>query len=286
MKAIDKYKEIINFLKACGIETAEKEAEILLKQGADIDIVEMYRDNPEILQAESASIKRLYGKRSFREPLNYILGSGDFLDLRLQLGQGVLIPRPETELMALEAIKCCKDKWTGFTAFDLCTGSGCLALALAKYFPRSSIYASDISHDAIRYAKKNSMINDINNVSFFIGDLFAPISTKLPGQSFDLVITNPPYIKTDEIRGLQPEISKWEPWNALDGGKDGLDFYRKIIPSARNYLKNNGLLMLEIGNGQINDITDMIEGAGYSQIKIKKDLAGIERIVRAKWKNL
>jgi release factor glutamine methyltransferase len=157
-----------------------------------------------------------------------------------------------------------------------------LALALAKEFPDAKFYGTDISRAAINYARKNGDINKIKNVSFFEGHLFEPVSSRTSEQLFDFIISNSPYIKTNDIKYLQPEIREWEPINALDGGQDGLDYYRRIIPAAQKFLKDNGILMLELGAGCANDVAGMCERTGYTQIETEKDLAGIERIISAR----
>ena len=279
MRALEKLQEISKKLSPLDIENPAREAEILLHQGLNMDLVEMYRDNPEINNDQSALIEEMINRRAVHEPLQYITGSTGFLDLTISVGQGVLIPRPETELMAEQAIQKCNSK--GLNILDLCTGSGCLALAMAKEFPDSHVYGIDISETAIGYAQMNAADNEIGNVDFIKGHLFDP----LPGQNsvFDLIISNPPYIRKEEIKGLQPEIREWEPLNALDGGKDGLDFYREIIPAAREYLKDNGTLMFEVGFDGADEIAGIFKDAGYHEIQITKDYSDIKRIVFAQW---
>jgi release factor glutamine methyltransferase len=281
MKAIEKLREISRTLRACGIEAPEKEAEILIRYGAGIDTVEIYRDNPELSKEQMNTIEEMVSRRSIHEPLQYILGYEEFLGLQLILGEGVLIPRPETEFMAEQAIKQLTVNSSQLKVLDLCTGSGCIALAIAKEFPQLQVYGSDISKVAIDYARRNAWINNIKNVTFLRGDLFEPFK---PARLFDLIVSNPPYIRTDDIKNLQPEIRQWEPLNAIDGGSDGLNFYRKIIPEARWFLKDNGALILEIGDGYIKDITEMIKYAGYIQTEVMRDYAQIERIILARWK--
>lgn len=278
MKAINKLREVTGVLKERGIERAQKEAEILIAYGAGIEALEMYRDNPDMTDSQICAAEKLLSRRLLREPLSYIIGHEEFLDLTLEVGDGVLIPRPETELMAEHALK----KSGTQTILDLCTGSGCLALALARGIPSAQVYGVDISDIAVGYAKRNAVRNNISNVTFLQGDLFEPFKDK---NFFDLIISNPPYIRSGDISALQPEIREWESETALDGGEDGLDFYRMIIPSASGYLKDRGMLMLEIGAGQADDTADMIRSAGYSCFRIIKDYNGIERILEAEWRN-
>jgi release factor glutamine methyltransferase len=289
MKALEKLNEVSKTLAPRGIEAAEKEAELLIRYGLNISPVDLYRDNPELNDKQILAIEEIVNRRSRREPLQYILGYTDFLGLKILVGHGVLIPRPETELMAEYAIKeitnyklQITNRNSSLSILDLCTGSGCLALALAKEFPDAKFYGTDISRAAINYARKNGDINKIKNVSFFEGHLFEPVSSGTSEQLFDFIISNSPYIKTNDIKDLQPEIREWEPINALDGGQDGLDYYRRIIPAAQKFLKDNGILMLELGAGCANDVAGMCERTGYTQIETEKDLAGIERIITAR----
>jgi release factor glutamine methyltransferase len=238
----------------------------------------MYRDNPEINNDQTALIEDMIKRRAGREPLQYITGHTDFMGLEISVGLGVLIPRPETELMAEQAINKCNSLKPDI--LDLCTGSGCLALALAKNFPDSRVTGIDISEAALEYARKNAGANEISNVEFMKGHLFDPLGQN---RTFDLIISNPPYIRRDEIEELQPEIKEWEPLNALDGGEDGLDFYREIIPAAREHLKENAALMFEVGFDGADNVAGIFKAAGYHKIQITKDYSEIKRIVYAQW---
>jgi release factor glutamine methyltransferase len=302
MKALEKLKEATRFLEESGLEDAVREAEIILIHCLGTDRTAFFRDNPEIPKHVTEKINECLKRRSKREPLQYILGSLDYLGIKIKVGKGVLIPRPETELLAEEALKTVtsyelqvtsKDKNSSLVTrrqslsiLDLCTGSGCLALALAKEFPHAYVYGTDISEVAIRYAKENAEINGIKNVIFLKGSLFEPLRELFTIHSslftFDLIISNPPYIKTNDIKTLQPEIKDWEPIVALDGGEDGLDYYRLIILEAKNYLIKNGYLMLELGMSQAAEVRRIAENAGFADISFQKDYAGIERILMAK----
>ncbi len=277
MKAKDKLKEISEKFGNCGIEAAEKEAELLLSEGIDVSLIDLYKDNPELDDTQSRFLDEMVSRRCGREPLQYIIGHIDFLGLNLEVGEGALIPRPETELMAEHAIKLLGAKNTDqISVLDLCTGSGCMALAIAVKFPYALVYGVDISEKAIRYARINAKQNNIKNVFFYCGDLF---STVKKIKSFDLIISNPPYIKSDDIKDLQPEIRDWEPLSALDGGIDGLVYYRKIVSAARQILNNKGILMLELGDGCAQPVKEIFEDSGYSSIEILKDYSGKERII-------
>jgi len=287
MKALDKLREATEFLNRYGIEDANREAEIIISHCLGTDRTVLYRDNPKIREEEIERIDEFLKRRSKREPLQYILGYVDFYGLKIKVGKGVLIPRPETELLAKEAIKAVKrEALSVMRILDLCTGSGCLALALAREFPDAKVYGTDTSENAIRYAKENAELNCINNVTFLLGNLFNPIEKLVTHHSspvnFDLIISNPPYIRRNDIKNLQLEIKDWEPVEALNGGEDGLDYYRAIIPEAEGYLKKGGYLILEIGTDQSKGVRRIAEEAGFLNISMIKDYAGIERIFVAR----
>jgi release factor glutamine methyltransferase len=293
MRLLDALRSSAEYLERAGIEDAFVDAELLVFHAAGIERLTAYMENPEIGKGLSARIRRLARRRASGEPVQYIIGQVDFLGLRINVGKGVLIPRPETELLAGEAIRQVRGLDAGvirhdensrlsssqslLKIFDLCTGSGCIALVLARQFPAAQVYAADVSRRALKYAKKNAKLNDVNNVTFLEGSLFGPVKNLL----FDLIVSNPPYIRTGDIAGLQREIRQWEPIDALDGGPEGLDFYAQIFSGARGHLKENGVLIVEIGFGQAEDVAKMARQSGFSLIEITKDYAGIERILKA-----
>jgi len=297
MKVKYKLQAISKHLITAGIESPGKEAEIILRNALNMNVIDIYRDDPELTDKQMSLLESVVSRRTSREPLQYILGNVDFLGLNLQVGKGVLIPRPETELMAEYAINRARAYFntplqqpityhpSPITVLDLCTGSGCLALALAKEFPDAQVCGIDLSEIALKYAGRNAELNGISNVAFIHGNLFEPFTNFLTHNSklftFDLIISNPPYIRSDDIGNLQPEIKDWEPLNALDGGADGLDFYRAIIPGARQFLKDSGILMLEIGISQADTVARIFKCSGYKNIVVQKDYAGIERIISA-----
>ena len=210
-------------------------------------------------------------------PLEYITKKREFMKLNFYVDENVLIPRPDTEILTEEVIKKCKKG----KILDLCTGSGAIAVSLAKYIPESKVTATDISKNALKIAKKNAIENKVE-VTFIESDLFDNIQER----EWDAIVSNPPYIETDIINTLQPEVQK-EPVIALDGGSDGLDFYRKIILNAQNYLKKDGLLALEIGYNQAKDVTQLLRGQKkYSEIEVIKDLGQNDRVVLARCKNV
>lgn len=283
MNAIDKLKEVLAFFESKGIEDAAKESEILITEALHIDKSKLYTGSLEISAEISDRIDSFAARRAHGEPIQYIVGHVDFYGLRINVGRGVLIPRPETELLVEEAIKQLKRltvHGSRFTVLDLCTGSGCIALVLAKHFPDADVYGVDKSDTAIRYAIRNAEENNVRNIYFIKGDLFEPVCNTI----FDCIVSNPPYIKTGDIENLQREIKDYEPVDALDGGEDGLYFYRLILKNAPKFLKENGIIILEVGYNQADDVERIAMNAGFKNVTFIKDYAGIERILVGRFK--
>ncbi len=291
MKAIDKLKDIAAVLKSSGIDYAPKEAEILITEALCIGKSRLYSGGLEISPDESSLIDSLVKRRAAGEPIQYLAGHVDFYGLKINVGRGVLIPRHETELLVEETIKLLSGKQPpippllrggkgGLSILDLCTGSGCIAIALAKHFPDAIVYGIDKSGTAIQYAIRNAAENNIKNVHFVKGNLFESITV----HCFDCIVSNPPYIKSSDIKNLQREIRDYEPIKALDGGEDGVDFYRRIFEKAPKFLKENGIIIIEIGYGQSGDVKLIAESAGFRDVSIVKDYAGIDRILAGRLK--
>ncbi|MFC1495904.1 peptide chain release factor N(5)-glutamine methyltransferase [Candidatus Margulisiibacteriota bacterium] len=207
------------------------------------------------------------------KPLAYELKSQPFMDFDFYVDQNVLIPRPETEQLvekAIEEIKNLKLKIKNLELLDLGTGSGCIAVSLAKYFSHVKITAVDSSPDALAVARKNAKIHNVyDRIEFIEGNLLEPLA----GRKFDLIISNPPYIPSKDIETLDSGVKEWEPRKALDGGVDGLDYIRKLIQEGPEYLNPGGMLIFEMGYGQAEAIRRLCPG-----VEIIKDYAGIDRI--------
>ena len=208
-------------------------------------------------------------------PLEHITHQKEFMKLNFFVDKNVLIPRQDTEILVEEVIKIAQ-KNNSKKILDLCTGSGAIAVSLAKYLPQSEITAIDISNEALKIAKKNAISNQVENqITFISSDLF----TNLNDEKFDIIVSNPPYIKRNVIESLDKEVKK-EPYIALDGGEDGLSFYRKIIKESYKYLKYGGYLCLEIGFDQKIDVIELIENEEkFENTYSKKDLYDNDRIV-------
>ena len=208
-------------------------------------------------------------------PLEHITHQREFMKLNFYINENVLIPRQDTEILVEEVINIAK-RIKNPKILDLCTGSGAIAVSLAKYLPESEITATDISNKALEIAKKNAKINEVENrITFISSDLF----TNIPEEKYDIIVSNPPYIKRNVIETLDEQVRK-EPYMALDGGLDGLDFYRKIIKNSYEYLKYHGFLCLEIGFDQKIDVIELIENEEkFENTYSKKDLFDNDRII-------
>lgn len=231
---------------------------------------------------------KLIDERASRRPTAYIVGSKEFMGLSFLVDERVLIPRPDTETLVEQALQLLKERrqpMGGFSVLDLCTGSGAIGVSLACHLKdkRLSVLGCDLSGDALEVAAENAKRNGVAKiVQFRKGDLFdcIPKNKKgVPKETFDLITANPPYIKNEEIPGLQREIAEYEPALALRGGADGLDFYRRIAAEAADFLKKDGLLLMEIGCDQGQSAADIIrEQQSYEEPTILQDLAGKDRV--------
>lgn len=255
------------------------EAELLFSEVLGCDRANLYLDRDRHLsQEEFVFITSALKRRLKGEPIQYILGKTEFMGLELRVNQDVLIPRPETELLAERALETLKAA-SGSRVLDLGTGSGCIAVSLAKHLTHLKIDASDISEKALAIARQNAGLHNVS-INFIQSDLFT--SPKFYAHGYDLIISNPPYIAAGEIKGLQPEL-QFEPAAALNAGPDGLDFYRRIILDCPRYLNQNGLLMLEIGFNQARALEKIFSDAGKLKIiEVIKDYNHIERIIVAR----
>jgi len=254
------------------------EAELVLTHVLNCNRLSLYLNKDAILDKDkSVLISRILERRISGEPLQYILGRCEFMGLEFKVDKRALIPRPETEILVESAITKLKAAVNiSLKILDLGTGSGCIAICLAKLLPRAFIWATDISLGALRLAKENADAHKVK-VKFLRSDIFSALEKDQ--EKFDLIISNPPYISRQEFRGLAKEIS-FEPVLALEAGIDGLDFYRRIISQAAGYLKEGGFLILEMGFGQRSGIEDILrKSKNFEIMEIVKDYNNIERVV-------
>lgn len=224
---------------------------------------------------EEQKYLQLIEKRKNHIPLQQLTGEQEFMGLSFLVNQHVLIPRQDTEILVEEAISRLKD---GMEVLDMCTGSGCILISLAHFRNLKRAVGADISEEALSIAKQNAKRNHAE--AFFLNsDLFSKIEGK-----FDMIISNPPYIEREEIEKLDAEVKEYEPRIALDGGWDGLDFYRILADKSRKYLKEDGYLCLEIGYNQGKQVSELLEKHNFSQIELIQDLAGLDRVCIGRWK--
>ena len=213
----------------------------------------------------------LVRKRCTRIPLQHLTGEQEFFGYTFSVNEQVLIPRQDTEILVEEALKRAKE---GMALLDMCTGSGCILLSLLHYSNDCSGVGADLSGEALEVARKNAEQLGESSALFVQGDLFAPVEGK-----FEIIVSNPPYICSDVIPTLMEEVREHEPMQALDGGADGLDFYRKIIQGAKEHLCGGGQLFFEIGYDQGEAVQRLMEQAGYREVECVQDFAGLDRVV-------
>jgi release factor glutamine methyltransferase len=269
------------FLKIKSVESPRLQTELLLAHLLGLPRMQLYLNfERKLSQTELDSFRELVKRRGQREPLQHIVGSTSFCGLEISVNRYVLIPRQETELLAEKGwsfLNRFRAQDSTVTGLDLGTGSGCLGIALAVHCPDAQIVATDISADALELARQNAARhNVVNRIDFLQGDAFAALkSPKL----FDLMISNPPYIPTDEIQTLQIEVREHDPRQALDGGADGLVFYRRISAEAKPFLKPGGKIMLEFGDGQAEAIREIFESEKWIVEAIVEDYNQRPRIL-------
>lgn len=267
-------------LAEAGIPQAEREARWILEFAFGFDRLSLQLGkNAPVQASDRTRIEALFQRRARREPLQYILGTQEFYGMEIHVNADVLIPRPETALLVDLVRESCRDV-PRVTIADVGTGSGCIAVALARCLPTAIIYATDKSRRALAVAQQNADAHDVGNrIQFKQGDLLEPIPRSSFMESLTAIVSNPPYISTGELSRLQPEVL-YEPQSALDGGPDGLIFHRRLLQEAGAYLKPDGILAMEVGQGQAGHVYALAKGLeSYYNAKILKDAAGIERVL-------
>jgi release factor glutamine methyltransferase len=301
-----------DFLAKRGVESPRLQAELLLAHRLGLPRMKLYLNFERILTLnEAAAYREMVMRRGQREPLQHITHSTSFCGFEIVVTPQALVPRPETEILAEfgwtfllsrgsyqseprasaeesspsprpspPGAHACGGESPTATALDVGTGTGCIAIALGAKCPHAKIIASDISPDALTLAKENVQMNNLQ-IEFLQGDGFAAVP---PGMQFDLIISNPPYIPSAEIETLEPEVKDFDPRTALDGGADGLDFYRMFAAQAKPFLKPGGKIMLEFGDGQAPAIREIFENEKWIVEAVKDDYSQRARILIASWK--
>lgn len=269
------FREAISFgeekLNIAGIEDAKNDAWLLLTYVCKIDRTYYYVHMDENMSTEQvAEYESVLCKRAEHVPLQYITGEQEFMGLPFHVNDAVLIPRQDTETLVGEALKVIRP---GMKVLDMCTGSGCILVSILKKTVDVEGAGFDISKQAINVAKENAKLNNVN-ATFERSDLFENVT-----DTYDVIVSNPPYIPTEVIGGLMPEVAVYEPLQALDGKEDGLYFYRKIVAEASKYLNPGGKLLFEIGHDQGEAVSNLMAEAGFKDVHVVKDLAGNDRVV-------
>ncbi|MBP3722861.1 MAG: peptide chain release factor N(5)-glutamine methyltransferase [Selenomonadaceae bacterium] len=270
-------KDLLNYafetLQSANTVNPRLEAEALLSGFLRKDKLYLITHSDELIKENDAKLfKDALNRRKAGEPLAYILGKKEFYGKEFFVNKSVLIPRPETELL-IDLIK--EHTNDEIKILDLCAGSGCIGLTLGSELPLSKVTLSDVSKDALAVIKKNALILGLENkVKLIVSDLFQNISEK-----FNVIVSNPPYIPSRDILGLETSVRDYEPKLALDGGADGLMFYKKIIPTAKKFLLPKGKIFFEIGFDEADAVKAILSENNFSDIKVYKDLAELDRVV-------
>ena len=272
------YREAVEFGTKCltdaGVPDAALDAWYLLQMVCKIERSYYYVHGEEdITQDAQKQYEIAVQKRAEHIPLQYIIGEQEFMGLRFKVNSNVLIPRQDTETLVEQVLKIVKP---GMKVLDLCTGSGCVLISVLKNAPELTGMGSDISKTALLVAKENAKLHEVD-AEWVRSDLFDNIT-----ETFDVIMANPPYIPTGEILSLMPEVRDFEPENALDGGADGLDFYRKIAGQVKDYLNPGGYVYMEIGYDQGEAVSELMRNAGFTEVEVIKDLARNDRVVKGK----
>lgn len=265
-------------LGQANVPDADLDARLLLENVCDTGLNDLICHGDQTLTAEQIiEYRQLISKRAGRIPLQHLTGEQYFCGYPYYVDENVLIPRQDTELLVEEAMNRAKE---GAKILDLCTGSGCVLISLLLMRKDCQGIGTDLSAKALTVAQKNKerlLTGENTRCAFLSGDLFAALAAKT--EKFDMIVSNPPYIKSAEIEGLMPEVRDHEPKMALDGDTDGLIFYRRIAENAGTYLNDGGYLLLEIGFDQREDVMTILQNYGFQDVECKKDYAGHDRVV-------
>ena len=261
-------------LKSHGVENAEHDSFELLSAVNGMTRTFYLVNGDSFLSEEDFLLFEEYiDKRAAHIPLQHIIGKAYFYGYEFEVNGDVLVPRQDTEILVGEVMKVAR---SGDYILDMCTGSGCIGITIAKKFPEVKVLGIDVSEKALAVAEKNKHKLEADNIDFMLSDLFEKLNQDI---TFNIIASNPPYIPTKVIDGLQDEVRLHDPILALDGSEDGLKYYRNISSEAGKYLEPDGWLCFEIGAEQALDVSDIMEREGFRNITVIKDLAGLDRVV-------
>jgi release factor glutamine methyltransferase len=262
-----------------GIENPRLDAELLVAQALGTTRVQLIVDaHRPLAPGELERLRDLVKRRRTREPVAYLRGEREFYGRTFRVDARVLVPRPDTETLVEVALARTTARSMSMRALDVCTGSGCVAITLARQRPTSKVCGADVSEEAVAVARDNAARLGAYNAHFVVSDLFATVDARRP---FDLVTANPPYVPTAEVETLDPDVKDHEPRIALDGGPDGLGVTRRVVSDAPRVLAPGGVLALEVHAGHAASVARLLEDAGFVDIQVARDFARIERVVSA-----
>lgn len=275
-----KYRELYDYgagsLSDAGIEEAALDARLLLEYTCHTNRNDLLvHGDREVSETDRETYTDYIAKRKRHIPLQHITGEQEFMGLTFEVNENVLIPRQDTEVLVEEVMRYLHD---GMDILDMCTGSGCILISLLHYSNECRGVGADVSAKALEIAERNAGRLETEDCNFVQSDLFEKIEGK-----YDIIVSNPPYIPSDVIPTLMEEVKEYEPIGALDGKEDGLFFYGEISSQAYPYLKGGGYLFFEIGHDQAESVKDIMENAGYKEVTVVKDLAGLDRVIYG-WK--
>lgn len=277
MTIFEAYNSTKQKLLKAGIDDYVFEAKQIIKHITGLTSSQiLVKYNTPLTDYQQTQLTAIIRQREIHYPLQYIFGEWSFYGNRFYVGPGVLVPRADTETLIEPCIEYLKQHKNA-KVLDLCTGSGCIGITLAKEVPDAEVKMLEKYKEAAVYTQKNIKLNGTDNAEVFNGDIFAG---DLADGEYDLLVSNPPYIPKGEMKTISPE-TEYEPKTALLGGEDGLDFYRAIIKNYKNSIKQSGFIAFEVGIGEFSDVSDILSGEGFKDIKVYKDMNGIERAVTA-----
>ena len=281
MKSINELRHMGSMiLREAGIADADIDASLIMQYllGVDKDHI-LAHGTDEVGEAEAEEYLKLIDVRKSHVPLQHITGHQEFMGLDFAVNEHVLIPRQDTECLVEEAMIVTEDK---MRVLDLCTGSGCILISLLRYKNDLEGVGTDISKEALKVAAENAKRNKVSAL-FLEGDLYGALEgSSESGKRFDIIVSNPPYIRSSVIGTLMEEVRDHEPLKALDGGEDGLDLYRRIMEGTDEYLIPGGRILFEIGYDQGQAVSDLLKEKGFADVEVVRDLAGLDRVVKGR----
>lgn len=288
LNIIKAMKKAQTLLDEAGIGASQLEAGMLMAHLLGCERTHLYLDRDRVLAfQEIEDYFNMVDKRIQGTPIHYIIGYREFMGLKFYVNENVLIPRPDTEVLVEHVINYCRNSGMHFLKIlDIGTGSGAIAVSLAKYIENCQVTAIDIDDKALQVAKKNGIVHGVDDrIEFIQGDLFCPLMESK--DKFHIMVSNPPYIPTADIEKLEIQVKDYEPIKALDGGREGLDFYMRLAKDAPNFLHDGGLWAVEVGYNQAQQVAEILREQGcYHDIEFIKDLSGYNRVVSARMKGV